>query len=147
MSDPDPAQEYTPTIARRLLLGIFAAGSGWLGGMGFLKTVHPWAYETEFRWWAFLTGAYALLLMLVTAAWIAKSRPGTKGRLVAGAAARFALAGTLLPLCLAPVTAGLSIVLLMSGQAYVVAGIAAVVYVSMALQRRPRSRIMHPVQK
>jgi hypothetical protein len=107
----------------RFCLGLAAAGAGWLGGMVFLRAVHPWAYQTEFRWWACTSGAYAALLAVVTA-WMAGP---ASARSIPVTFAQFALAGTLLPLCLVPVTAGFSVVLLITGHAYVVAAIAAVV--------------------
>jgi hypothetical protein len=107
----------------RLLLGLGAAGAGWLGGMAFLRAVHPWAYQTEFRWWAWTSGAYAALLALVIA-WMAGP---ASARSIPVTFAQFALAGTLLPVCLVPLTAGFSVVLLVTGHAYVVAGIAAVI--------------------
>lgn len=110
-------------VAHRLYLSIAAAGLGWLGGIAFLRVMHPWAYDTEFRWWALISGAYAALLMIFIAGWIAGSHAVWRSLIM-----RFALAATALSLCLLPFTGAFSIVLLLTGHAYVVAAIAGMVY-------------------
>jgi hypothetical protein len=72
--------------------------------------------------------------MFAIAGWIARSRPSATWRLVIGGLIRFGVSATVLPLCLLPFTGGFSIVLLMTGHAYVVAAIAASIYLWSNLQ-------------
>ena len=123
-------------LRSRLLLGITAAASGWMGGMLYLGLAEPWAFKTEFGTWAALSGIYAALLILVITGWIAHYRWSSLGKLAVITFLQFAAVATVLPLSLIPVTAGMSTVLLVTGQSYRIAAVAAMVYLFMTVMLR-----------
>ena len=84
--------------------------------MLYLGIAQPWAFQTEFGTWAALSGLYAVLLIPVITGWIAHYRWSSLWKLVATTVLQFAAAATLLPLALFPLTAGISTVLLVTGQ-------------------------------
>ena len=94
-----------------------------------LKVAHPWAFQTEFRSWAVLTGLYGVSLVIAAAIWIAPAVTTNPRKLVLRSILFFAAAATILPLTLFPFTGGGSIVLLLTGHAYFMAGVAAAAFV------------------
>jgi hypothetical protein len=130
------AMTKPPRLRSRLLLGIAAAASGWMGGMLYLGIAQPWAFQTEFGTWGALSGLYSALLMPVITGWIARYRWHRLWKLVATTILQFAAAATVLPLCLFPVTGGISSVLLVTGQAYRIAAVAAMVYLCITITLR-----------
>ncbi len=106
------------------------AASGWLGGLAVLSALHGWAFQTKLRTWAMLTGIYTALLMIVIAEWIDTSRG------ILDCLGRFVLAATLLPITMSLFTGGWSLVLLISGFAYIIAAIAALAFFAVGMQRK-----------
>jgi hypothetical protein len=76
-----------------------------------------------------LNGLYAVSLGVVAAVWIAPAVTTNPGRFVLRSVLFFAAAATILPFSLFPLTGGGSIVLLLTGHAYFMAGVAAAVFV------------------
>jgi hypothetical protein len=107
-----------------------------MGGMLYLGIAEPWAFRTEFGTWGTLSGLYAALLIPVITGWIAHYRWHSVWRLVAITVLQFAAAATVLPLSLFPFTGGMSIVLLVTGQAYWIAAVAAMIYLAITITLR-----------
>ena len=131
-----PFSAPSVTLRTRLLVGVGSAGTGWIGGMFYLAAAESWAFRTEFGPWAVLTGMYAAFLLAVITGWIAHYRWSSLWKLVVIAILQFGAAATFLPFCLAPFTGGMSIVLLVTGQAYPIAAIAAMMYLSITIIAR-----------
>jgi hypothetical protein len=129
MTKPSP-------LRSRLLLGIAAAASGWMGGMLYIGIAEPWAFRTEFGTWSTLSGLYAVMLIPVITGWIAHYRWRSVWHLLAITVLQFAAAATFLPLSLFPFTGGMSIVLLVTGQAYRIAAVSAMIYLAITITVR-----------
>ncbi len=125
----DPGTNIT-NHGGRIYFAFISAGVGGLTSMALLRVFHGWAYATEFDRWATMIAVHSLLVFGFVTTWFWGRRSNLAGGVLVKRGFGAASLGGVLAIIVWPY----GFALLVSGQAFVTSGVAAVAYISMVSQ-------------
>ena len=111
----------------RILIVLLSVALGGGASMAALRVFHEWAFRTEFNWWLWMTAVHSCVVFVLFALSVAISPNIISAKNIAKCFAAVGLGG-LSAVFVTPY----GFVLVITGQAFITSGVAALVYVVVA---------------